>query len=295
MRILLLGKYGQLGWELRRSLATLGTVIALDYPEVDFTRPSDLPQVVLSARPDVLVNAVAYTAVDKAEEEADKAMAINGDAPGVLAEAARQIGAALIHYSTDFVFDGSKDLPYTEADAPNPLNAYGKSKLVGEQAVVQADGAYLILRTSWLYSTRQDNYVKKVLAWARQRPILRVVTDQTGSPTSARMLAEITAQMLAMAQDRLAEWLWERRGVYHLGGEGAATRYEWAEQILRLDPHREQQILQELQPAVSSEFPTPAVRPRYSALNCDKFEQTFGLRLPPWQEALQLTLEDSLG
>lgn len=291
MRILLLGKIGQLGWELNRTLAPLGDVIALDYPDIDLTK-SDIQNTIQDLHPQVVINATAYTAVDRAESEPDLAQAINGRAPGLMAEAARAIGAGLIHYSTDYVFDGKKGQPYIETDAPNPLGVYGQSKLAGEQAIQDAGGAYLILRTSWVYSMRRDNFVRKALQWARQNRVLRVVTDQLGNPTWARMLAEITAQMLARAGQTPVSWIQDHQGVYHLAGHGYASRMEWVAEILRLDPNPEEQIVQEIQPARTSDFPTPAERPLYSALNCERFQQVFDLRLPDWKEALALAMAE---
>jgi len=291
MRILLLGKIGQLGWELLRTLAPLGEVVALDYPEIDLTQEGAASQAVGQVHPEIIINASAYTAVDRGEREADIALAINGRAPGELAQAAAALGAALIHYSTDYVFDGSKGSPYLESDAPNPLNVYGGSKLAGEAAIQQVGGAFLILRTAWVYSLRRDSFVTKVLQWSREQPSLRVVADQVSNPTWARMLAEITAQLLARAGGHPAEWLGERRGLYHLAGDGYASRLEWAQAVLRLDPHPEQQVTRQVLPARTAEFPTPAERPLYSALNCDLFPRTFGLSLPPWEESLRLAME----
>ncbi len=294
MHILLLGKHGQLGWELNRALAPLGDLTALDYPEIDLSSPQSLHSQILEARPEVIINATAYTAVDRAESEPGVAMAVNAHAPGILAEIARKLPAALIHYSTDYVFDGTKTSPYCETDQPKPLNLYGQSKLAGEQAITAVGGAYLILRTSWVYSLRRESFVTKVLAWARQHPTLRIVEDQVSNPTWARMLAEATGQLLGMANthcQHLAGWIGERSGLYHLAGSGQASRLEWAEAILRLDPHRAEQICQAIQPARTSDFPTPAQRPLYSALDCDRFSDTFGLRLPPWQTALELALQ----
>jgi dTDP-4-dehydrorhamnose reductase len=299
MRILLLGKVGQLGWELRRTLSPLGQVISLDYPVLDLARSYTLYTLIRETQPNVIVNATAYTAVDRSESEPEFAMAVNGAAPGVLAEAALAQNSALIHYSTDYVFDGKKGSPYVETDEPHPLGVYGSSKLAGEQAIAQVDGAYLILRTSWLYSMRRDSFVSKVLEWARQKPCLRIVTDQVGNPTWARMLAEITAQMLAipnsrpgMSSSQFAGWFHERSGVYHLAGNGHASRLEWAEAILRLDPHQEEQMAKEILPALTADFPSPAKRPLFSALDCQKFADVFGLCLPDWEEALQLAMEN---
>ncbi len=291
MKILLFGKNGQLGWELCRTLATLGEVISLDYPEVDFASPETLRDKVREILPQVIVNPAAYTAVDKAEEQPLLAQTVNGTATGVLAETARRLKIAFIHFSTDYVFDGNKNRPYEEIDIPHPINIYGQSKLAGEQAVEQSGGSYLIFRTSWVYSSRRDNYVTKVLQWSRKSTILRVVNDQVGNPTSARMLAEITAQLLAIGKQDLVNWCSQYRGIYHLAGDGIASRFEFAQEILRCDPFPKEQLAREMQPASTSEFPTPARRPLYSALKCEKFTAAFGLRLPPWQEALRMTLE----
>ena len=297
MRILLLGKSGQLGWELNRTLATLGHVITLDYPEIDLSQPKNLPVLIREIQPDVIFNATAYTAVDQAESEADLAYAINGLAPGILAEAAQKQGAALIHYSTDYVFDGKKGKPYLETDVPKPVGVYGSSKLAGEQAISTVGCKYLILRTSWLYSLRRDSFVTKVLKWARQNTQLRIVTDQVSNPTWARMLAEISAQLLVKAiqqsgaENQLNNWLGERKGIYHLAGSGFTSRLEWARAILQFDPHPDEQVANALEAAYTTEFPTPAQRPIFSALNCDQFTKTFGLLLPPWEEALKLAME----
>lgn len=292
MRILLLGNTGQLGWELQRTMAPLGEVIALDYPQIDLTNDDSVVQIIRSIRPQLIVNATAYTAVDRAESEPEIAMAVNARAPGLLAEEALALGAALIHYSTDYVFDGRKGDAYLETDKPNPLGMYGQSKLAGEHAVEQIGGAYLTLRTSWVYSLRKENFVTKVLRWARQQRTLRVVTDQVSSPTWARMLAEISAQVIAMGGKDIVGWLGARGGTYHLAGNGNASRMEWAQAILKNDPNREEQVTQEVLPAMTTEFPTPAQRPLYSALNCERFSNTFNLQLPEWEDALQMALQE---
>lgn len=289
--ILLVGKRGQLGWELHRALLPLGRVVALDFPEIDISDPDSIRQVVEELRPAAILNAAAYTAVDRAESESELALAVNGRAPGYLAEAAASVRAALIHISTDYVFDGAKGSPYVEDDPPHPLSVYGQSKLAGEEAVAQVDGTYIILRTSWMYSLRRDNFVSKVLRWAREQTTLRVVSDQVSNPTWARPFAEAVAQMLAMGGRELFNWLQERKGIYHLAGDGYASRLEWAQEILRLDPHPDEQVVREVLPALTADFPTPARRPLFSALDCACFTQTFGLRLPPWQEALRLAMQ----
>ncbi len=292
MHILLLGKFGQLGWELERCLSVLGTVTAVDYPQINLSDPDFAQQWVWLNGADVIVNATAYTAVDKAESEPELAMAINAIAVRALAEEAKRRQAALIHFSTDYVFDGTKGSPYIESDAPNPLNVYGKSKLAGERFIEEVGGSYLILRTSWVYSLRRDSFVTKVLSWAHSQTSMRVVDDQVGNPTWARALAEATALTLARVQGNAYAWMKQRSGIYHLAGAGACSRYEWARAILENDPNPEQQTISELLPAKTADFPTPAQRPLFSALNCDRFAATFGIQLPPWQEALKLAMAE---
>ena len=291
MRIVLFGKNGQVGWELQRILPSLGQVIALDYDDLDLANLKALQTRLDELKPDLIVNASAYTAVDRAESERDLAMKVNGQAPGIMAEATRKLGAMLVHYSTDYVFDGTKGSPYGETDAPNPLNVYGKSKLAGDEAIQQVADAYLILRTSWVYSTRlQSGFVQKVLSWARQNETLRIVDDQIGCPTWARMLAEITGFLIAKGGDQHSEYFKQYHGVYHIAGNGSATRFEWAEAILACDPRRDEQRVRNLEPAQSSDFPTAATRPAYSVLDCGHFERTFGLRIPNWVESLELAM-----
>jgi dTDP-4-dehydrorhamnose reductase len=291
VKILLLGKNGQLGWELRRTLFSLGEIVAVDYEELNLEQFDLVRSTVREIAPDVIVNASAYTAVDKAESEAERAYSVNGKIPGLLADEMKRSGGALIHYSTDYVFDGALGRPYCETDAPNPLNVYGKSKLEGEQAIQSSGGAYVIFRTSWVYSLRRDSFVTKVLGWARQQKTLRVVSDQVGNPTWARMLAEATAQVLARGGAHLIDYLGERSGVFHLAGNGPASRLEWAQAILKLDKKRAEQIVEQIVPALTGEFSTPAERPLFSALNCARFEQVFDLRLPAWEAALELAMD----
>jgi dTDP-4-dehydrorhamnose reductase len=290
--ILLLGKFGQLGWELHRCLAPFGDLTAVDYPEIDLTDIESVDKLVLDIRPDVIVNATAYTAVDRAEDEPELAMAINSQAPRRLAELAHDMGLALIHYSTDYVFDGTKGIPYVETDLPNPLGIYGKSKYAGEIAIEEVGGAYLILRTSWVYSLRRDSFVTKVLGWAREHMSLRIVDDQISNPTWCRMLAEATAMLLTNAGSKPAGWIKERYGLYHLAGSGYASRLEWARKILEFDPRSDEQIVEEIHPAQTSDFPSPTERPMFSALKCDRFSKTFGFQIPHWEDALKLAMED---
>jgi dTDP-4-dehydrorhamnose reductase len=299
MQILLFGGNGQLGWELQRSLAPLGKVHILDHPQVDFMQPESLREIVEGIRPDVIVNAAAYTAVDRAESEIEATFLINHQAVDVLAREAFKRHIPLIHYSTDYVFDGKKRGAYFETDKPNPLNVYGRSKLKGEEAVSKSGCVGVVLRTSWVYSLRGGGFVTKVLTWARENEMLRIVDDQISGPTSARMLAETTSLMLAKAGKNPYDYLAERAGLYHLAGDGVCSRYEWAKVILALDPrkqahstphgaHRKCQLI----PAKSTDFLTSARRPLETVLNCDRFENVFGLRLPPWQDALRMMMEE---
>lgn len=290
-KILLLGKTGQLGWELHRAMFTLGELVALDYPQVDMADPDSIHSVVDQYKPNLIVNATAYTAVNKAESEPELAMAINGIGPGILAEEALRLKAGLIHYSTDFVFDGTKGEPYSEGDQPNPINVYGQTKLAGEQAVQEIGGAYLIFRTSWVYTLRQPCFVTKVLQWAREHETMRIVDDQISSPTWARTLAEATAQVIAQGRKEPIGYLLEKSGMYHLTGGGSCTRFEWAKSILEMDPHKEEQVVTELIPVASDVFPTPAVRPHNSTLSNQKFSETFHLISGSYQKALSLMLK----
>jgi dTDP-4-dehydrorhamnose reductase len=291
MKILLFGKNGQLGWELNRSLVTLGNVTAVDYPQVNFSDLNGIRSLVREINPDVIVNAAAYTAVDKAEQEQELAYSINASGPEVLAEEAARLSAALIHYSTDYVFDGEKGSPYVETDPPVPLNVYGKSKLAGEQRIQASGAIFLIFRTSWVYSLRRESFVTKVLYLARTQPVLRIVNDQVSNPTWCRMLAEITGQVLAAGKNSKNQWFYERQGLYHVAGLDCTSRYEWARAILENDPKRSEQLAKEIVPALTSDFPSPAKRPLFSALRCDRFIDTFGFELPAWRDSLKLAME----
>jgi dTDP-4-dehydrorhamnose reductase len=293
MHILLLGKNGQLGWELQRSLASLGTVTALDIAELNLADFAAVRKTVRALSPQVIVNASAYTAVDRAESEPEKAFAINATIPGILAEEALALKAVLIHYSTDYVFDGGKGSAYSEDDNPNPLNVYGQSKLAGERAIQALAGVHLILRTAWVYSTRQGGFVTKALHWARQNKTLRIVDDQISNPTWARMLAEVTGLLLARSGEHYHPWLTERKGLYHLAGSGFTSRLDWTKAILKLDKNSAEQVVETILPAQTSDFPTPAQRPLFSALECAKFEQSFNLHLPAWQAGLKLAMDSN--
>jgi dTDP-4-dehydrorhamnose reductase len=293
-RILLTGKNGQVGWELQRTLATLGEVVTLDRQDLDLADPDSIRRVVREHKPNLIVNAAAYTAVDKAEEESDLAMAINGTAPGILAEEAKELGAAVIHYSTDYVFDGNKNGPYTEDDAPNSLNVYGKTKLAGEQAIQAVGAPHLIFRTSWVYGTRGKNFLLTILRLAKERDELRIVNDQIGAPTWSRMIAEATAQV--MAQISLPQgqgWAEGVSGVYHLTATGQTSWFEFAKAILNYIPGSAAHAPR-LTPITTQEYPTPAKRPKNSILSNMRLRQKFGLESPLWEVGLRLSLEENI-
>jgi dTDP-4-dehydrorhamnose reductase len=288
MRILLIGKNGQVGWELRRTLAPLAEVVAVDYPEINLTDTPALRALVAGTRPAVVVNAAAYTAVDKAETETELCRQINAVAPGVLAEAAKKVGALMVHYSTDYIFDGTNTLPYVETDAPNPLGVYGRSKLEGDR-VVKASGAdHLIFRLCWVYGARGQNFMLTMQRLAREREKLRVVGDQLGCPTWSRMIAETTAlalkQVLAGA-DRSAY-----NGEYHLAAFGQTSWHGFASRIIELMPEAEREC-HAVEQITTAEYPTPAKRPANSVLDCGKLQKTFGLRLPHWETSLLQVLD----
>jgi len=281
VKILLTGRNGQLGWELARALAPLGEVIAFDRSSLDLAVPDQIVSAVRSVRPDVLVNAAAYTAVDQAETEQDAAQAINAVAVAVLAEEAKRARALFVHYSTDYVFDGTKDTAYLEEDLPNPLNAYGRSKLAGEQAIRSIDGHYLILRTSWVYAARGKNFLLTIRRLLRERQELRVVSDQIGAPTSAEALAHASAELL---RRHTPAALGDARGVYHTTAAGYTSWHGFATEIARLErPDPPVRIV----PIASSEYPSPARRPRNSCLSNEKSRRNFGVELPHWVVCLR--------
>lgn len=294
--ILLLGKSGQVGWELQRSLAPLGRVVALDRHNSDYCGDlSDLEglkQTVRAIKPQVIVNAAAHTAVDKAENEPELARRINALAPQALAQAASEVGAWLVHYSTDYVFDGSGDQPWQEADATGPLNSYGRCKLEGEQLIAQACERHLIFRTSWVYAARGGNFAKTMLRLARERERLSVIDDQRGAPTGAELIADVTAHAV-----RQVLRTGSGHGLYHLAAAGETTWHGYASQVVetvrRLQPALELKV-QAIDPVPTSAFPTPARRPHNSRLDTTRLQQTFGLTLPPWQQGVERLLAEIL-
>jgi dTDP-4-dehydrorhamnose reductase len=285
-KILIFGRAGQVGWELRHKLACLGQLTSVGTPEVDFSKPDSIRAAVRAAEPSVIVNAAAYTAVDKAESAPELAWAINAVGPGVIAEEAKRLGSLLIHYSTDYVYDGSKPEPWVETDAPNPLNAYGKTKLAGDEAIEAVGGDYLILRTSWVYGARGSNFLLTMLRLAKERPELRIVNDQLGSPTTSECIAQATAQIVAQVLAPAGGGLAGRSGAYHLTNSGATTWFGFARAFLI-----KRAACPTLTPISTSEYPLPARRPVNSVLSCEKIAEMFGVRMPPWEQALELVLE----
>lgn len=293
LKILLFGKNGQVGHHLVPVLGALGDLTALGRAEADFAAPRELAWLVQEYAPQVIVNAAAYTDVDAAEAEPDMALRVNAEAVEKLARAAKQVGASLVHYSTDYVFDGAQNQPYTEEDIPNPLNAYGRSKLAGDQAVQMVGGSYLVLRTSWVYTFGFDNFMTRVLEWLHTKEQVRIVSNQVGSPTWARMLAEKTGEILAQAGESPGNFFGERGGLYHLAGSGAASRFQWAQAIQIHDPEKATQLSCQIEAVKGSRFPAAASRPANSALDCARVQSTFGLSLEPWDKHLRQAFSNS--
>lgn len=296
MKILLLGKNGQVGWELQRSLAPLGELIALDRQNAaglcgDLTNFDGLRQTLRNLRPDIVVNAAAYTAVDKAESESELAQLINAQAPALLAEEMHQLGGWLVHYSTDYVFDGSGDTPWQETDSVAPLNHYGHSKLLGEQAIQTSGCQHLIFRTSWVCGAHRNNFAKTMLRLVRERTELKVIDDQFGAPTGAELLADVTVHSLrsAIAQPQLA-------GLYHLAAGGETSWYDYARFVIeQARTLGETLAVEDISPIPTSAYPTPARRPHNSRLDTRKLRQNFGLHLPNWQDGVSRMLKEVTG
>jgi dTDP-4-dehydrorhamnose reductase len=292
--VLVLGGTGQIGHEIIRELAWLGHVAAPTRQDADLEDAGVVRDLVRRVKPTVVVNAAAYTAVDAAESNEAACARLNAELPEILAQECRRIGALLIHFSTDYVFDGTKQIPYVETDATNPLSVYGASKLAGEDAIVDAGGAHLIFRTSWVYAARGRNFALTMLRLAREREELRVVDDQVGAPTSALAIAtgvSSVVRRLCDAPDFRAATE-AATGLYHMSAAGSTTWLEFAKTILDDDPQRESQICRSLQPIATSEYPTPAVRPAYSVLDNAKLAEAFGVRLLSWREQWRSVAEE---
>ena len=296
MNILLLGKGGQVGWELQRSLSVLGQVTALDFDSQelcgDFANPEGVRDTVRQLRPQVIVNAAAHTAVDKAESEPEFARLLNATTPGLVAEEAARLGAWLVHYSTDYVFDGSGTRPWVETDTPAPLSVYGATKLEGEQRIQQSGCQHLILRTSWVYAARGGNFAKTMLRLGQERERLTVIDDQWGAPTGADLLADVTAHAIRHLQHRPQDG-----GLYHCVAAGGTTWHSYAKFVLEHASKAQQAIkiiAKEVAPVPTSAFPTPATRPHNSRLATAKLQTTFGLQLPHWQTGVARMLAEIL-
>jgi dTDP-4-dehydrorhamnose reductase len=298
MKILLLGKNGQVGWELQRSLAPLGELIALDRHSTplcgDLSKPEALAQTVRDVRPDVIVNAAAHTAVDKAESEPELARTLNATAPAALAQAAADVGAWLVHYSTDYVFNGEGQTPWQEGDATGPLGVYGQTKLEGEQAIAGSGCKHLIFRTSWVYAARGGNFARTMLRLAQERERLTVIDDQRGAPTGADLIADVSAHAIRQALRTQDAGL---SGIYHLVAAGETSWHGYAshaiERARQLKPDAGWKVT-EVAPVPTSAFPTPARRPLNSRLNTQRLQQAFGLTLPAWQQGVDRLLAEML-
>lgn len=301
LRILVTGGQGQIGWELRDALEPLGDVRTTTRAELDLSSDTSIRDAIRDLRPHLIVNAAAYTSVDKAESEPELARRINSDAVAVLAVEAKFVGAAMIHYSTDYVFDGLKATPYVEDDAPNPLSVYGRTKLAGERAVAEAGIPFLVLRTSWVYGGRGTNFLMTILKRATERPELRVVADQTGAPTWSRDIARATATIAERWMVRAGrEWnAADLSGVYHLTATGGTSWYGFAAEAIRLRKLSLQETGEgqtgwaRLEAISTAQYPTAAARPRNSRLNCNKLAFAFDYHLPHWQDSLREVLQST--
>ncbi len=293
MNILLLGKGGQVGWELQRALAPLGHITAHDVDTADFTQPDQVAAIVRAVQPQVIVNAAAHTAVDKAESEPDVARLINAATPGAIAKEAAQLGALLVHYSTDYVFDGTGHAPRDENAPTAPLSVYGQTKLEGEQQIIASGCRHLIFRTSWVYAARGGNFAKTMLRLAAERDQLKVINDQIGSPTGADLLADVTAHAVRAAHGNPA-----LAGLYHLVADGETSWYDYARYVIEWARKHGQAVRvqpEDIIPVPTTEYPTPAKRPLNSRLTTAKLKQAFGLQLPHWQQGVERMLIEHLG
>lgn len=292
--ILLLGKNGQVGWQLQRALAPLGKLIALDRAGDnglcgDIANLDGLQETIDHIKPDVLVNAAAYTAVDKAQSEPELAAHLNHKAPALMAERMAVLGGCLVHYSTDYVFDGSGDQPWEETDATGPLNVYGATKLAGEQAIQASGCHHLIFRTSWVYASQGNNFAKTMLRLAAERETLNVINDQIGAPTGAELIADITAHTLRRSADQPTG-----SGLYHLAASGETSWYDYARYVIDWAKDTGLPLaVQSVNPIPSEEYPVPAVRPKNSRLNCQALAETFDLELPDWKQGVKRMLQET--
>ncbi len=295
MNILLFGKNGQVGWELQRALAPLGNLTALDRNSLnycgDLSNPTGIAATILAIKPDVIVNAAAHTAVDKAESEPEIAATLNTTAVAAMAETAEKIGALLVHYSTDYVFNGQGETPWSETDVTEPLSVYGRTKRDGEEAIAAACSRYLIFRTSWVYAAKGNNFAKTMLKLARDREELSVINDQFGAPTGAELIADCTAHAISKVNERP-----ELSGIYHLIASGTTTWHEYASYVINVGREKGLALqVSKINAVATSAFPTPAKRPANSRLNINKFQQNFALTLPDWRIGVERMLTEFIG
>lgn len=295
MKLLLTGKYGQVGFELQRALAPLGEIVAVDNHDCDLADPAAIRSLVADVAPRIIINPAAYTAVDKAEIEPALATTINATAPGILGQEAKKLGALVIHYSTDYVFDGTKQGAYTEDDTPNPQSIYGKTKLAGEQALQQSGADHLIFRTSWVFGAHGGNFAKTMLRLAAEREALKIVADQYGAPTSAALLSDVTAQAIGRYQrEGRASFPF---GLYHLVAGGLTTWHAYAQTVIRAAEEAGKPLkvkADDIAPIATTDYPLPAPRPANSHLDTRRLQAAFGLRLPDWQSGLEHVLQQIL-
>ncbi|WP_292976490.1 dTDP-4-dehydrorhamnose reductase [Pantoea sp. UBA4549] len=294
MHILLFGKTGQVGWELQRALAPLGKITALCTRSTewcgDLTQPEEIRKSIQNLRPDIIVNAAAYTAVDKAESEPDLAELINSTSVKVMAEEAKNLNAILIHYSTDYVYSGEGQNRWRESDKPEPRNVYGKTKLSGEQAITAADIQYLIFRTSWVYASRSNNFIKTMLRLGSEKEALSIINDQIGAPTGAALIADITAHALRMVQANP-----DLTGIYNLAAAGETSWFDYASLIFtESEKYSTAFKIRKLSPITTTEYITPAKRPLNSRLELSRLETSFGLKMPPWQDGVRYVIQEIL-
>ncbi|WP_374028797.1 dTDP-4-dehydrorhamnose reductase [Bdellovibrio bacteriovorus] len=289
MRILVFGKNGQVAWELQRSLASLGETRFVGSNEVNFAVPEAIAQAIREYKPTCIVNAAAYTAVDKAESDESVANQVNGESVGTLAHEAKKIGATVLHYSTDYVFDGEKKTPYVETDIPSPLNAYGRSKLLGEKRLLEVGGDSVILRVSWVYGRKGSNFLRTMLRLGGEKEELKVVNDQVGAPTWSRHIADVTSHIISDSDLR------GKSGIYHVSPQGETSWFGFASKIFELhnEMYAEKTLkIKSLLPIPSEQYPSPAQRPLNSRMSSGKLRDSFGLELPLWERSLELMMSD---
>lgn len=292
MKILLFGKNGQVGWELHRSLLPLGEIIAMGREEADFANPESLRKIVQQLQPDVIVNAAAYTTVDKAENEEELAVKINSTAPGVLAEEAKSINALLVHYSTDYVFDGTKGSPYVETDQTNPVNVYGKTKLEGELAIRSSGCNFIILRTSWVYASRGNNFLKTIIRLSKDKNELQIIDDQYGTPSWSRYIADSTTHILFKKVTEGSLKNSKNTGVFHLANHGLCSWFQFSKEIISVMQSYETSVKTEVTAINSSQYNFIADRPKFTGLCADHIEKTFALHNIEWEKALSLCMAE---